>query len=173
MRNLRCREVDRIAQGITKPGPCQIGPDLMPLSLLCGLTTTEKAIQCSPTWGEATWLSLQELEAGSDVRHADMQPRISAHACVSCVNVHMGDACAVCSEPVSCWEKLKGRGQGTAALIRQGSSRKLVSGSGSQSPEQEGDRWAGLSGVTSRLPPAGAVHQHQRWPCLRPGPPAV
>lgn len=54
----------------------------------------------------------------------------------------------------------------------QHAQRKLVSGSSSRSPEQEGDRWAGLLGVTSRLPPAGAVHQHQCGQCLGPGPPA-
>lgn len=43
-------------------------------------------------------------------------------------------------------------------------SGKLVSGSASWSLEQESDRWAELSGVTSGLPPAGAVHQHHYLP---------
>ena len=45
---------------------------------------------------------------------------ISARVCVSSVNLHMCDICVpVCSEAGSCWEKLKGRGQATAALTIQ------------------------------------------------------
>lgn len=61
---------------------------------------------------------LHEYEAGFDVQHACMQPCISARVCVCRVKLHMCDIWVhVCSGPASCWEKLKERRRGTAALI--------------------------------------------------------